>query len=231
MAGVEYAKTLATARDAGRRICKLNVRLLRIVKDNPVQWPFTAQAPKRPLVALYFLGSGYRGWPANNARRRVKRDLPCRLRIGSYDRTLLEVQDKSRPRRGTQTHHWDAGHIFDLSFQHLGVIGRQSLRETTAALPRDRLQCARSPFLGDARKADIHHDDPRREPHHHQKPDGHAEIAVKDDYCLPDHISKFCRAHVLPSARPHHAAAPTELFLARDAPNAPAGQRPSRRRW
>ena len=138
---------------------------------------------------------------------------PTAARIDSYDRALLEVQDKTRPRRGTQTHHRDAGDIFDLSSQYLGVIGRQSLREMTAALPRDRLQCPRSLFLGDARKADIHHDDPRCEPHHHQKADSHAEIAMEDDHCLPDHISKICRPHVLPSVHPRHRHGP-ELFLA-----------------
>jgi hypothetical protein len=94
----------------------------------------------------------------------------------------------------------------------LGVIGRQSLREMTAALPRDRLQCPPSLCLGDARKADVHHGDPRREPHHHQKPDGHAEIAVEDDHCLPDHISKLCRPHVSPSVHPRHRHGPQNYF-------------------
>ena len=126
----------------------------------------------------------------------IKRDLLRRFGIDLNNGASLKAQDKGGPSGGTNTHHRDADDILDLSGEQLRRIRRQLLREATAGLPSDRLQRSRPVFLGHAGKVDIHHDNPGQKPHHHQKPDRHAEITMKDDNDLPDDGSRIDRPHL-----------------------------------
>jgi hypothetical protein len=134
------------------RAGNIDIRPLGIIKSKAKERPFAAQVAESPLVAFDLCGSDQLGRMADDARGRVKCDhLRC-LRIDSYDCALLQIQDEAGSSNRTQTHHRGASDILDLRSEQLGVVRRQSRREATARLPRDRLQGPRPLFVGDARQ-------------------------------------------------------------------------------
>ena len=92
-------------------------------------------------------------------RRRIAGDRLGEIEIDLLPLAGVEIDHLLGQRWASQPQHGPAGEVLHFgAFEH--VIVARRLFDMAAALPRDRLQHPRSLFLGDARKADIHHDDP-----------------------------------------------------------------------